>query len=99
MRTPFPHLATVEMSEDDDDGAPGAAITLAFRDGRTLDLRVGFATEPEHEDEVRRRIDAALRGGAATGPDGVTSHWALRGSQPGVLNPSERAKALRMAGP
>jgi hypothetical protein len=98
MRTPFLHLATVEMSEDD--GAPLAAHhTRPFRDGRTLDLRVVFATEPEHEDEVRRRIDAALRGGAATGPDGVTSHWALRGSQPGVLNPSERAQALRMAGP
>jgi hypothetical protein len=119
MRTPFVHLATVEMSVDDDDGAPGAAITLALcgswehsppcplaahhtqptRDGRTVDLRVVFATEPEHQDEVRRRIDGALRGGAATDPNGVTSHWALHGSKPGVLSQSERTQALRMSGP
>ena len=118
MRTPFLHLATVEMSEDDDDGAPGAAITLALcgswehtppcplaahhtrpvRHGKTVDLRVVFTTEPELEDEVRRRIDAALRAGAAADADGVTSHWALRGSGPGVLSPPELAQALRISG-
>ena len=30
MRSPFLHLATLEMSENDDDRAPGAAITLAL---------------------------------------------------------------------
>lgn len=119
MRTPFLHLAALEMSEDDDDRAPGAAITLALcgtsehgppcplaahhtqptRDGGKVNLRVVFASEPEYEDEVRRRIDGALRAGIATDPNGVTSHWALRGSKPGVPSPSERAQALRMAGP
>lgn len=62
-----------------------------------MDLRVVFATEPEYEDEVRRRIDGALRAGTATDPNGVTSYWALRGSKPGVPSPSERAQALRMS--
>ena len=119
MRIPFLHLATVEMGADDDDRAPGAAITLALcgswehsppcplaahhtqpvRDGGTVDLRVVFATEPEDEDEVRRRTDEALRAGTATDQNGGTSSWALRGSRPGVLSPSERAQALRMSGP
>jgi hypothetical protein len=119
MRIPFVHLAAVEMGADDDDRAPGAAITLALcgswehsppcplaahhtqstRAGGTVDLRVVFATEPEHEAEVRRRIEGALCAGTATDPDGVTSHWTLRGSNPGVLGRSERAQALRMAGP
>ncbi|MCU1521387.1 MAG: hypothetical protein JWN19_1772, partial [Arthrobacter sp.] len=73
--------------------------THPVRDGKTVDLRVVFATEPEHQNEVRRRIDGALRAGAATDPNGVTSHWALRGSNPGILTPSERAQALRMSGP
>jgi hypothetical protein len=107
------------MSEDDDDRAPGAAITLALcgswehsppcplaahhtqpvRDGTTVELRVVFATEPEYVEEVRRRIDAALRAGTATDPDGVTSNWTLCGSKSGVLSPSERAQARRMAAP
>jgi hypothetical protein len=111
MRTPYVHVATVVMSADDDDGAPGAAIPLALcgswerppcpraahhtqpvRHGKTLDLRGVFATEPEHQAEVRRLINAALRTGAATDPNGVTSHCALCGSKPGVLTPSERAQ-------
>lgn len=113
------HLATIEMSEDDDVGGPGAAITLALcgswehsppcplaehhtrptRDRGTVNLRVTFVTEPEHQEEVRRAIEAALRTGASTSPDGVTSRWVLRGSNPGVLSPSELAQALRMSGP
>lgn len=73
--------------------------TQPTRDGGAVELRVVFATEPEHEDEVRRRIDGALRAGAATDPHGVASRWDCRGSGPGVLTPTERAQALRIAGP
>jgi hypothetical protein len=107
------------MSADDDDGAPGAAITMALcgswehsppcplaahhtqpiRNGETVDLRVVFATEPEHEEEVRRRIDGALRAGAAADPEGAIRHWDFRSSGPAVLSPSELAHALRISGP
>jgi hypothetical protein len=119
MRTPYLHIASLDMSVDDDDRAPGAAITVALcgslqhsppcplaahhtqpvRNGETVDLRVVFATEPEHEEEVRRRIDAALRAVAAADPHGATSRWAFRGSRPGVLSPSELAHARRISGP
>jgi hypothetical protein len=73
--------------------------TQPTRDGGTVELRVVFATEPEHENEVRRHIDGALPAGAAADPHGVNSHWEFRGSGPGVLSPAERAQALRIAGP
>jgi hypothetical protein len=71
--------------------------TRPRRNGGAVDLRVVFATEPEHEDEVRRLIDAALAAGSATDPKGMTSRWTLRGSKPGVLSGSETARALRLA--
>lgn len=72
--------------------------TQPMRDGDTVTLRIVFATEPDLEDEVRRRIDSALRAGTSTGPDGELARWIFRGSTVGVLSESERAHALRMAG-
>ena len=52
-------------------------------------LRVVFATEPEHEKDVRLRIDRALRTGSVTGPDGITTYWEFRASKAGALSPAE----------
>lgn len=40
-----------------------------------VDVEVTCA--PEHEDEVRRRVRAALASGALTGPDGRRTTWSL----------------------
>lgn len=67
--------------------------------GEAVALRVVFATEPENEGEVRRRIDRALRDGSATSPEGITTRWEFLGSRAGMLSPSEAAHARRIAGP
>src|SRR5690242_10149389 len=46
----------------------------AERSGDEVRLRVLFAAEPDAEDEVRRRIEAALSRSVFDAPDGVTSH-------------------------
>src|SRR3954452_11886079 len=40
-------------------------------------LRILFATEPEYEANVRRRIAEALALGLVDGPDGRASRWTL----------------------
>ena len=70
--------------------------TNARRSERHVVLRILFAAEPDRVDDVRSRIDAALGSGHLRGPDGVTTHWALIRSGPGVVRPEERAHAGRL---
>jgi hypothetical protein len=68
----------------------------ARRDDTGVRLRVLFATEPESEAEVRRRIDAALRDGELHGPDGTLTRWELRTSGPGTVTDEEAEHARRL---
>ncbi|MDQ1513626.1 MAG: hypothetical protein QOC59_1468 [Microbacteriaceae bacterium] len=61
--------------------------TGAQRDGELLRLRILFATEPEREAEVRRRIDAALASDA---------RWTPVSSGPGELRAAEADHAARL---
>jgi hypothetical protein len=67
------------------------------RTGTTVTLRVVFATEPENEEDVRRRIDQALRTGRVTGPAGSSTQWEFRGSATADLSASEAPRARRLA--
>jgi hypothetical protein len=58
--------------------------TAAERQGPRVHLRILFATEPEHEAEVRTRIGRAL--GA----------WQVRRSAVGAVRPEEQAHAGRL---
>ena len=69
---------------------------VADEDG-LLRVRILFATEPENEAEVRRRIDAALSGGELAGPDERTTGWRLRESGPSGVRASEAEHAGRLA--
>jgi len=71
--------------------------THAERIGTTVSLRVVFATEPENEEDVRRRIDEALRTGWVTGPTGSSTQWGFHGSTAVDLSTSEAARAQRLA--
>jgi hypothetical protein len=77
--------------------ALAAHHTQPERDGETVLLRVVFAAEPEHENDVRRRIDRALRTGSVTGPDGITTYWEFRASKTGALSPAEADHGRRIA--
>jgi hypothetical protein len=63
--------------------------------GDELHVRVLFATEPETETEVRRRIDLALAGRWQF-PDGFMTPWQLRGSGPDDVSPRESSHAERL---
>lgn len=76
---------------------PLAHHTHAERTGNTVSLRVVFATEPENEEDVRRRIDEALSTGSVTAPDGTSSHWEFRHSRADMVSTSEAARARRLA--
>jgi len=67
------------------------------RNGRDVELRIVFATEPDHEGEVRARIGKALASGSLTGPDGTTTCWSLVGTKTGVLSAGELDHARRIA--
>jgi hypothetical protein len=60
--------------------------TGVTREGDTLRLRILFATEPDHVDEVRTRIDDALAGG----------DWRLIESGCARIDASERDHARRL---
>jgi hypothetical protein len=70
--------------------------SAARRDGEEVRLRVLFATEPDSEAEVRRRIDAKLRDGELDGPGGTLTRWELRTSGPGTLTDEEAGHARRL---
>ncbi len=58
--------------------------TAAQRRGQDAHLRILFATEPEHEAEVRTRIGRAL------------AAWDVRSSGADAVRPDERAHAGRL---
>lgn len=91
---------TLELCGSWDHSPPcpvAAHHTRAERAGGTVVLRVVFATEPEDEADVRRRIDQALHSGRVTSLDGVVSHWEFHGSRIGVPTPAEAEHARRLA--
>ena len=55
-------------------------------------VRVLFATEPDNEPEVRRRIEQALSGQVPL-PDGIAVRWQLRASSPGNVSAAEAEQA------
>src|SRR6185436_15570912 len=63
--------------------------TAAARHSDRVRLRVLFASEPADEARVRADIDAALAAGEWLGPDGVVTRWALLGSGPAEIAPSD----------
>jgi hypothetical protein len=71
--------------------------TAVVRDGDRVRLRILFATEPAHENEVRRLIAETLEAGTFAGPDGP-AHWRLVETGGGVLTPGEADHAARLAG-
>jgi len=70
----------------------------AERTGTTVILRVIFATETDNEENVRLRIDQALRAGTVTDRAGKPTYWDFAGSCAAELNSSEAARAWRLAG-
>ena len=64
----------------------------ADRVGDELRVRVLFASEPETEPEVRRRIELALSGNWPF-PDGFTTPWRLQRSWPEEVSPREQIHA------
>lgn len=71
--------------------------THAERTGTTVSLRVVFATEPENEEDARRRIDEALRTGSVIGRTGSSTQWEFSGSRAAEMSPSEVSRARRLA--
>lgn len=65
------------------------------RVGDEMHVRVLFASEPEAETEVRRRIELALAG-LSQFPSGFRAPWHLRSSQPGEVPPDESRRAERL---
>lgn len=72
--------------------------TRAERTDGTLIVRVVFATQPENEEQVRSRIEKALRAGSVSRPDGTAAHWDFLEDAAATLSPSEAALAGRLAG-
>jgi hypothetical protein len=72
--------------------------TRAEQTGETLRVRVVFATQPENEEQVRKRIEKALRTGSVTRPDGTEARWDFLEGTAATLSPSEAALADRLAG-
>lgn len=115
MRQAFAHDAVLSMGDEADEGAPGAAVTVALcghweheppcplaphhvrseRVDGDLQVRVLFATDPENEPEVRRRVEQALSGQWPF-PDGFTASWQLRHSRPSEVSPDESDHAERL---
>lgn len=70
--------------------------TRASRVGEEVRLRTLFAVDPELEDVVRERIDAALLSSRLVGPDGATTTWQLRSSKPDDVFDEELEHARRL---
>ena len=71
--------------------------TRTRRWGNEVQVRTLFATEPEMESLVRRRIDTALADGRLDGPDGPGTTWQLRSSHRSDLLPTETDHVQRLA--
>jgi hypothetical protein len=70
--------------------------TGAERSADQVRVRTLFATEPNLEMEVRRRIDTALADGSHRNPTGATSSWTYLASGPSVVQESERSHGERL---
>jgi hypothetical protein len=73
--------------------APHAVV--AVRDDAVVRVRILFATEPDNEPEVRRRIDLALAGRWRL-PGSLQADWEVRGSAPALVRAGESAHAGRL---
>lgn len=70
--------------------------TRAERAGDELRLRTLFVVEPELEDTVRERIEAALAEGRLVGPGDVVTTWRLLTSKAADVVAAEREHADRL---
>jgi hypothetical protein len=61
-----------------------------------LVIRVVFVADPADEQDVRQRIDRALRLGTLDGPTG-TSRWASVRAGSSVLRPDEETLGAKLA--
>lgn len=61
-------------------------------------VRVVFATEPDAEADVRRRIDLALAHGMLQGPERRSTFWELRSSGRSEVTSGEADHACRLVG-
>jgi hypothetical protein len=59
-------------------------------------IRVLFACEPRAEPDVRERIEAALRRGELSGPEGPTTRWTFGSSATSPVREEEAAHARRL---
>ena len=71
--------------------------TSTSGDGSEVRVRVLFATESDHEADVRGRIVSALSSGRVPTPDGGTASWRLRHHAAGALEADEADHAARLA--
>lgn len=62
----------------------------------SIHVRTLFAVEPAQASEVRGLIEAALRQGELTGPDGVVTQWRLVSSESSAVTPAEADHAQRL---
>ena len=69
-------------------------FTRVDRVGDTISVRILFATEPDHEREVRELIDEALRSGSL---DGESATWTLASSGAAEIAADERDHAQRLS--
>ena len=70
--------------------------TSADRSGEVVRIRVLYATEPELAEDVRQRIDDALRDGSLRGPDGVVTRWTVLASGGSEVSAEEHDHAERL---
>ena len=70
--------------------------TRAIRAGDELRLRTLFVVEPELEDKVRHRIEAALVEGRLVGPGDVVTTWRLLTSNAADVAAAEQDHAERL---
>ena len=59
-------------------------------------MRTLFAVEPDLEDEVRQRINAALASSKLVGSDGIATTWRLHNSQRGDVSEAELTHVGRL---
>jgi hypothetical protein len=70
--------------------------THAERAGDELHLRTLFVVEPEREDEVRQKIEAALGKRQVVRPDNLITTWRILSSQAADVVEAEQEHAQRL---
>jgi hypothetical protein len=66
--------------------------------GDLTTVRTVFRARPEHETDVRRLLEAALRTGQLAGPDGTTTVWQVVDSGPAEPTADEKSLGDRLGG-